>query len=1369
MQPGVVVAGRFQIEGKAGQGGMATVHRARDLTDGALVAIKVLGSPTIHLRELDAVRFTQEARLLAELRHPGIVRYVAHGRTLDGHYYLVTEWLEGGTLAERLVERTLGVGETVLLGRRVAEALAQAHRLGVVHRDIKPSNIFLPGDQVARARILDFGIARLGSSALALTHPGGVVGTPGYMSPEQARGEEPLDARVDVFALGCVLHECLTGRPLFRADSAIALLAKVLFQEVPRIGELVLRVPQQLDDLLFRMLARQLENRPKDAAEVAVVLAQLAQAEGDDHHHEGGHPSRPRRAVLTTLEQRLISVIMAGPLELAVSEPPPDGGDGAQPAAPADEPAAANASSGALDTGELYELHGAITVREDDELGAPLLDPSLPASPQRLAVTPEAERCRVLAEGFGAGLEWLADGVAVATLLGESTATDQAVRAARCALALRSLMGGARVALATGHGVIGDRLPLGEVIDQAAHLLREAQSGPGAPVRIDALTAGLLDASFVVKKGSDDGALDLLESRRTTEVIRPGLGPGSPFVGRERELALLEALYEECVSGPVARVAVVTAPAGTGKSRLRHELLRRLSAHPSRPEMWIARGDALGAGSPFSLVAQMVRWAAGQPAGTLDPPALKRLAQRVASAGGPPPTLEPDRVADLLGLIVGSDDPSQAPISVDSSGDRILVGQHMRDGWITWIKAECRQHPLVLVLEDLQWGDGPSVSFIDDALRLLADRPLLVLALARPEVSEVFPDLWESRNSQVVRLGGLLPRACERLAQGVLTRLRPGGELDPRTLQRIVDLSGGNPFFLEELARVVAEGGRGLPGTVVAMVAARLEALGVPARRVLRAAAVFGQTFVRGGLQALLGDLSSEELDDLLAELVAGELIRPRQRERFPGEPGFVFRHALLREGAYAMLTEEDRRLGHALAAEWLLAHGERDNVALAEHFAWGGQPQRSVELYLRAAEQALEGNDFAAATQLADRGVQCGASGEVLGRLREVEAEAANWRGDFARTASAGDQALELLPDGSPSWYLAAAHVAIGRGRTGDTASLLALAERVLPAGGQVTAASLRAWSRLVVQLIYSGHYDESRAFIERMLRAGEITDGTVLDPLVAAYVHEARASLAYIDGDEAAYCQHMEAYVAQLGQTGDRRTRCYELGNLGDAYLRIGDYPRAERFFGEALRAAEELGLGVAEAVARMNLGAALVQQGRLVEGRRYLDSAEGPTVRLGEQRLIGSLRRLQALLQLREGQPAAAERAALASAEALAGAPPALAATLGVLAEAQLVQGKVQPAQEAASRAMKLLEELGAIEEGESQVRWVHLAAMMADGDPTRLEVGQALASALTHLEQRSARISDEALRRCFREAVRENAALLALVGQGPGALR
>ncbi|HZF49701.1 MAG TPA: protein kinase [Polyangiaceae bacterium] len=267
-----VITRRFEVEEKIGSGGMSTVFRARDRETARTVALKVLRRGGM----ADAERFDREARVLADLTHPAIVRYVAHGETDEGDPYLAMEWLDGADLAEILGRRSrLGPSEATRLGVQVAEALGEAHAHGIVHRDIKPSNIFLEGSEIGRVKLLDFGMARWSQVARMATITGTVLGTPAYMAPEQARGDKKVGPQADVFALGCVLFECLTGKAAFAGDHMLATLSKLLLEEPPRIRKENPHVPAALAAAVERMMERDPSRRPGNGVEAAASLAAL--------------------------------------------------------------------------------------------------------------------------------------------------------------------------------------------------------------------------------------------------------------------------------------------------------------------------------------------------------------------------------------------------------------------------------------------------------------------------------------------------------------------------------------------------------------------------------------------------------------------------------------------------------------------------------------------------------------------------------------------------------------------------------------------------------------------------------------------------------------------------------------------------------------------------------------------------------------------------------------------------------------------------------------------------------------------------------------------------------------------------------------
>ncbi len=266
--------GRYEIINELGHGGMATVYRARDPIFDRIVAVKVLpvsltAAPNFRLR------FEREAKTVAALDHPAIVPIFDYGEEA-GQPFMVMRYMSGGSLAERLKEGGLTITEIQAIMKRMCQALDHAHQQGIVHRDIKPANILF--DQYGEACLADFGVVHLSQGDAALTATGAIIGTPAYMSPEQIQGDKTLDGRSDIYALGVVLFEMLTGQQPFRSDTPTKTMFAHITEPVPRVRQYRSGLPAGVEVVIDRALAKDREQRFPTAAALAAAIDQLGRA-----------------------------------------------------------------------------------------------------------------------------------------------------------------------------------------------------------------------------------------------------------------------------------------------------------------------------------------------------------------------------------------------------------------------------------------------------------------------------------------------------------------------------------------------------------------------------------------------------------------------------------------------------------------------------------------------------------------------------------------------------------------------------------------------------------------------------------------------------------------------------------------------------------------------------------------------------------------------------------------------------------------------------------------------------------------------------------------------------------------------------------
>lgn len=1290
LSPGSIFTNRFQIERKAQTGGMGHIYRARDLVEHRMVALKLLR------QEADRAvvdRFMQEARTLSELHHPGIVRYIVHGLSSEGVPFLAMEWLEGEDLGHRLERESLTLDETMTLLRRVTEALSIAHQANVFHRDLKPSNVFLRERSVEGATLIDFGLARRTFGAKDLTQTGVVVGTPEYMAPEQARGDRQIGPAADIFSLGCVLFECLTGDPPFVHEHVAALLAKILFEEPPLLSKARPDLPASLSHLVAHMLAKNPQSRIPNATVLLAELAKLGTISEPGMAQRRSSSSGGKQPAIDG-EQMLVSVVIAQNNEL-----------------------------------------------RDDSRNT--IDSSSAESNQRQSLSIRDEL-----SPLGVSVDCMADGSIIATLSRQGAPTEQAIQAVRCALIIKERYPAFLVGLATGRAVIEQGSVFGAVLSRLGSMLEKVRPLPATPqgaVVLDETTSRLVQEHFSLTPLTTDYFTVSQRTIAPADSSRLLLGKPTPCVGRERELGLLESSFASCTENDSAAAILVTAPAGIGKSRLLHEFLRRLHASDASFFLLSGRGDPMSVGTSYGLASKALRRFL-EIKDTTTPAQLRVSVEKFADGE------DATHVAEFLGELCGITFPDSVMLRAARLDPRVMADQ-ITLSFVTFVRWLSLKQTVLLVLDDLQWGDPLTCKLIDQALRQLADRPLLVLAIARPEVEDLFPKLWAERARQDIRLGPLPKKACERLVQQVLGNKQPGS-----LIARIVAQSAGNALFLEELVRAVSEGkGDELPETVFAMLHARLMRMPTDARRVLRAASVFGESFWDGGVRKLLGkERGTDQTGDWLQILTDGEILARHRESRFPDEVEYSFRHGLMREAAYEMLPEEDRKTAHYLAGSFLETVGERDAVVLAEHFERGGDLVRAMGHFLYAAESAFKANNLEGVLRCAERGLACGAEGEARGAFLSLQNSAWFWRNALESALQAGCEAIKLLTEGSLHWLRAvsistACAAALGRS---ELVSDLSLQFGTIVPQGDIIGSYVESNGILLTMLGMIGDRQMAEVYLSHVERTG--SDLADKDAYIRAWMHYSKGRhYNALEPRPVATTECFRTSAAAFREIGDRRMTAVALGDLGHTLGRLGLPDEAEANCRSALAIAEKLDEPITTVWGQMFLALVLAEREDATAQQESERLAQSVIHSIGEQSYYAAFAFAahSGCLLARRDIPQAEERArrALAILKPLRSSAP-----LGYLALGRvlLVSGRVQEAIEVLEEGIALIDSLHGTGGSELPIRLLLWDALETIGNKQR--AAQAEAEYTKQLEQRALDISTLDLQVAFRERyARKNA--------------
>jgi class 3 adenylate cyclase/predicted ATPase len=945
--------GRYEVRRPLGVGGFGAVYLAHDAQLDRPVAIKVLLADSSSL-PAEGEWALQEARRLAHLRHPGIVAVHDVG-IHEGQVYIVSDYLDGPDLGEWLRKHRPAWPEATRMVAALADALAHAHARLIVHRDIKPANILLTAD--GTPVLVDFGLA-LDVGRAGGREKGIITGTPWYMSPEQVTGTaHRIDGRTDIYSLGVVLYEMLTGRVPFHATDTLELLRQVRDDEPQPPRQLVRDIPPEVERVCLKALAKRQQDRYTTAADFAEDLRCALQTAAAASTFRGGALSG---------YQTPAPAATAGP-------------HAAQTPSSRQEPLTSVSSRRRAREAERRQV--TVLVCGCDLFESEAYLQALDAEDQANVLRAFQHACAQAVCRFDGTVAQCNEQRLLVCFGFPVAYEDAAPRAARAALDLLAdlkVLGeqfrrdyklelNPWVGIHTGPAVV-------EAREDALSLVGEARN---VAVRLeDVVTPGQIlcsEATQQLLRGQFHCAslgpqklkgvaqpIELFRVEGISEVRSPieAAGPAglTPLTGRDHEISLLKDRWEQAQEG-MGQVILLIGEAGLGKSRLvytlkEHVLGQMVEGEVDAPVIeWRCAPHYQNTG----LYPAIDFYERALDFGREEPPQARfnRLLHRLEQYD----LARPETVRLWASLLSLPAPDGFAPLSLTPARQKEETFRAM----LEWLRVRAGRKPVLFIVEDLHWVDASTLEFLGLFLAEGQHESILTVLTFRPEFQTPWPPLAHQTSLALTRL--------TRRQVGELMRKKAGPTLPEAVVEQVYDRAGGVPLFVEEYTKTLQEsgdidqakeGGRvagelrahDIPATLQDLVMARLDRM-ESERELAQLAAVLGREFTYEVLAAVV-TVYEPTLQAELTKLAQAEILYPKGR---PPRCTYLFKHALLEDALYNALVKSKRQQFHRRIAEVLEGQfpqtTETQPELLAHHFAEAGLTEKAIGYWLKAGQRS--------------------------------------------------------------------------------------------------------------------------------------------------------------------------------------------------------------------------------------------------------------------------------------------------------------------------------------------------------------------------------------------------------------------------------